>query len=394
MDTAGSKAAVAVDTARSKAAAAVDINNERIVELIEKTNAENILTKEGVSTRGKKRSKEVSEGEKFTCADGEYCLTPQDEPVLGKHKCATCQKTLHEDCGVLVEGSTSFLERKECHSCNNQKEVEPPKQKKQRKKKEVVGNEEVEKTICKDVKEHLHVFTEGLSAEKKLEEICNNKNSNGRSKLRYEVAFYVDEESCIGALTYHDIYKYKNNLYTGDEVVSGFYYLLDSKFGGGENKFFGTGFFTTCVQDFSIERKLTQFKKKFRTEWKKLFFPVNAHSNHWILLTADVDEKTVKVYDSLGKSNETYTHLLLNIINQVKKKDEQWVVVDNTTANIQRQMDLVNCGWFTCWYAYQIATNKSVAKWLGCDYDKEIRAIKKNIMLSLVDKKIFSKGGK
>jgi Ulp1 family protease len=204
----------------------------------------------------------------------------------------------------------------------------------------------------------------------------------------------VDEESCIGALTYHDIYKYKNNLYTGDEVVSGFYYLLDSKFGGGENKFFGTGFFTTCVQDFSIERKLTQFKKKFRTEWKKLFFPVNAHSNHWILLTADVDEKTVKVYDSLGKSNETYTHLLLNIINQVKKKDEQWVVVDNTTANIQRQMDLVNCGWFTCWYAYQIATNNSVAKWLGSNYEKEVRAIKKNIMLSLVDKKIFSKGGK
>ena len=69
-------------------------------------------------------------------------------------------------------------------------------------------------------------------------------------------------------------------------------------------------------------------------------------------------------------------------------------MVDNTTANIQRQTDLVNCGWFTCWYAYQIATNKSVAKWLGCDYDKEVRAIKKNIMLSLVDKKIFSKGGK
>ena len=80
----------------------------------------------------------------------------------------------------------------------------------------------------------------------------------------------------------------------------------------------------------------------------------------------------MKVYDLLGKPNETYTHLLLNIINQVKKKDEQWVVVDNTTANIQQQTDLVNCGWFTCWYAYQIATNKSVAKWLGCDYDKEV----------------------
>jgi hypothetical protein len=75
----------------------------------------------------------------------------------------------------------------------------------------------------------------------------------------------VNEESGIGALTYQDIYKYKNNLYTGDEVISGFYYLLDSKFGGGENKFFGVGFFKTCIEDFSIERKLTEFKKKFRT---------------------------------------------------------------------------------------------------------------------------------
>ncbi len=145
----------------------MDINNQPIIELIEKTNAENILTKEGVSTRGQKRSKEVAKGEKFTCADGEYCLMPQDEPVLGKHKCATCQKTLHENRGVLVEGSTSFLECKECHSCNNQKEVEP-KQKKQRKKRELVGTEVCEKTICKDVKAHLHVFSEGLSAKKNL----------------------------------------------------------------------------------------------------------------------------------------------------------------------------------------------------------------------------------
>jgi hypothetical protein len=69
----------------------------------------------------------------------------------------------------------------------------------------------------------------------------------------------------------------------------------------------------------------------------------------------------------------------LKVVNQLKKKDEQWVVVDDTTANIQRQHDSVSCGWFTCWYAYLIATNKSVAKWLGCDYDKEMRAIKKTL---------------
>jgi hypothetical protein len=81
----------------------------------------------------------------------------------------------------------------------------------------------------------------------------------------------VDDESSIGAVTYQDIYKYKNNLYTGDEVISGFYYLLDSKFGGGENKFFSVGFFKTCVEDYMTKRKLTEFKNKFRTLWKKLF---------------------------------------------------------------------------------------------------------------------------
>jgi hypothetical protein len=33
----------------------------------------------------------------------------------------------------------------------------------------------------------------------------------------------------------------------------------------------------------------------------------------------------------------------MKAINQLKKKDEQWVVLNNTTANIQQQHDSVCC---------------------------------------------------
>jgi Ulp1 family protease len=132
--------------------------------------------------------------------------------------------------------------------------------------------------------------------------------------------------------------------------------------GGGENEFFAVSFFGTCIEDTMMLRKMTEFKNEFKTLWKKLFFPINVYSNHWILLTIDIDEKAVEVFGSLGQKNEHFTKALLKVINQLKKKDEQWVVLDNSTANIQRQHDSVCCGWFTCWYAYQIATNKSMAK--------------------------------
>ncbi len=83
----------------------------------------------------------------------------------------------------------------------------------------------------------------------------------------------------------------------------------------------------------------------------------NINNNHWILLTIDKEEKAAKVFDSLGKKNEYYTSMMMKFVNKIKKKDEQWVVLDNSNDDIQRQIDSVSCGWFTCWYAYQIATS-------------------------------------
>ena len=363
----------------SVAAVGGDNNNKPIIDLIEESTAQQASKVAGVSTRGKKRSNEVAQGESFTCCDGKYCLMPEDQPVVGKHKCATCKKTLHEHCGVLVEGSTSFLESRECHNCTESKEMEP-KQKKQRKKKEVVENEEVEKVICKDVTAHLHEFTEGLSAEEKLVEICSNRNCTTSSRYRYDVAFFVDDQNNNFGIKHMDFYKYKTNSFTSCDVISGYFYLLDKDLGGGENKFFSTQFFKTCIEDATTMRKMTEFKNKFKTIWKKLFFPINVNSNHWILLTIDKEEKAVKVFDSLGKKNEYYTSTLMKLVNKIKKKDEQWVVLDNSKDDIQRQIDSVSCGWFTCWYAYQIATTKSVARWEG-DYNNKIKAIERKIML-------------
>ncbi len=73
----------------------------------------------------------------------------------------------------------------------------------------------------------------------------------------------MDDENNSFEITYQVIYKYKSNNYTGDEVISGYFYLLDRDLCGGENKFFGTGFFSTWIENTMILRRMTKFKVMF-----------------------------------------------------------------------------------------------------------------------------------
>jgi hypothetical protein len=57
--------------------------------------------------------------------------------------------------------------------------------------------------------------------------------------------------------------------------------------------------------------------------------------------------------------------------------------INDQNSCIQQQMDKVNCGYFTCWYAQQLVTNESI-DWFGGDYEVAMIDIRENIMCSII----------
>ena len=65
-----------------------------------------------------------------------------------------------------------------------------------------------------------------------------------------------------------------------------------------------------------------------------------------------------------------------------------WSTIDNSeNHDIQRQKDRVNCGYFTCWYAWQLTMNESVDKFDG-EYEAVVKDIREDIMCSIIERKI------
>jgi len=65
-----------------------------------------------------------------------------------------------------------------------------------------------------------------------------------------------------------------------------------------------------------------------------------------------------------------------------------WMTIANSqNLCIQRQKDKVDCGHFTCWYAQQLAMNKSVDRF-GGDYKAVMKDIREDIMCSIIKQRI------
>jgi hypothetical protein len=185
----------------------------------------------------------------------------------------------------------------------------------------------------------------------------------------------------------------------GYEVINGFMFLLREQFNnGGKNHFFPAQFFP-AVFDEKISRskqgeqsKLTNFvnsnKDEWKNNWEELYFPINVHGNHWILILVDEPAKAVVVFDSIANINQYHVNKIFDLVKLMEECTITWLTINNSqNICIQRQEDRVNCGYFTCWYAWQLAMNESLDKFDG-EYEAVIQDIREDIMCSIIERRI------
>jgi len=93
---------------------------------------------------------------------------------------------------------------------------------------------------------------------------------------------------------------------------------------------------------------------------------------------ADKVDKEIKIYDLLAHANKHHFYVILNLVNKMKTKKENWMIdVQQTLEHqaFQWQHEGVNCSYFTCWYAHQVVTNQPVTGWPG-NYHEEVQKIR------------------
>jgi Ulp1 family protease len=258
----------------------------------------------------------------------------------------------------------------------------------------------VEATAVKDTSESIFQFTAGNTPLQKLHQILNDPRVSPDNPKCSEIAHFVDEQGKNYGITYIEFLRHRNNEYMGCEVINGFMFLLREQFNnGGKNRFFPTQFFP-AIFDEKISRskqgeqsKLTNFvnsnKDEWKNNWEELYFPINVHDNHWILILVDKPAKAVVVFDSIANINQYHVNKIFDLVKLMEDSTTTWSTIDNSQNNhIQRQKDRVNCGYFTCWYARQLAMNESVDKFDG-EYEAVIQDIREDIMCSIIKRRII-----
>ncbi len=119
---------------------------------------------------------------------------------------------------------------------------------------------------------------------------------------------------------------------------------------------------------------------EWKNNWEELYFPINVHDNHWILILVDKPAKAVVVFDSIAYFNQYQVNKIFDLVKMMEDSTTAWSTIDNSeNHDIQRQTDRVNCGYFTCWYAWQLPMNESTDKFDG-KYEAVIKDIREDIM--------------
>jgi Ulp1 family protease len=233
----------------------------------------------------------------------------------------------------------------------------------------------------------------------KLHQILNDPRVSPDNPKCSETAHFVDEQGKNYGITYIEFFRHQNNKYMGCEVINGFTFLLREQFNnGGKNRFFPTQFFP-AVFDEKISRskqgeqsKLTNFvnsnKDEWKNNWEELYFPINVHGNHWSLILVDKPVKAVVVFDSIAYINQYHVDKIFDLVKMMEDSTTSWkTIAHSENICIQRQKDRVNCGYFTCWYARQLAMNEFIDKFDG-EYEAFIKDIREDIMCSIIERKI------
>ena len=234
----------------------------------------------------------------------------------------------------------------------------------------------------------LHIFSTGSSGKDRLLSVLKSDFTQPGSMFNKKIALYVDVENRDRWVTYKDFIRYKEKDYISSNVVNAYFWLLDQRF---ENIKFGDSFVYSAMQDeyFEDDKLKRQILAKWPESIDALFLPINIDDNHWILAVVNKRVKTIDVYDSLRYKNGKIIKLLFNNLDMVLDNNSVWKVNNGYNINIQRQLDSHSCAFFTCWYAYQLATGGSLETWsTNIDWRSRVEKIAECVYVSIVDRKV------
>jgi Ulp1 family protease len=128
--------------------------------------------------------------------------------------------------------------------------------------------------------------------------------------------------------------------------------------------------------------------QEWKNNWEKFYFPINVYGSHWILILVDKLAKEVVVFDSVAYINQYHVDKIFNLVKMLEDCTTTWKTIANSqNLCIQRQKDKVDCGYFTCWYAWQLAMNESVDRF-GGNYEAVMKDIREDIMCSIIKRRI------
>ncbi len=235
---------------------------------------------------------------------------------------------------------------------------------------------------------HLHKFPTGSSGKDRLLSVLKSDFTQPGSLFTKKTALYVDVENRDRWLTYKDFVRCKEKEYISSNVVNAYFWLLDQKF---EDMKFGDSFVYSAMEDkfFEDDKLKRQLLAKWPESIDALFLPINIDDIHWILAVVNKRVKTIDVYDSLRYKNGKEIKLLIKKLDMVLDNNSVWKVNNGYNENIQRQLDSHSCAFFTCWYAYQLATGGSLEAWSAdIDWKSRVEKIKECVYISLVDRKV------
>jgi hypothetical protein len=104
------------------------------------------------------------------------------------------------------------------------------------------------------------------------------------------------------------------------------------------------------VQRWTVRAKVNLFTKRL------ILFPIHVHGVHWTLVVANVQQRTLTYYDSMGADGSEYLHAVLGYLQEEHRDKEgvelftPWSCI-STKKSVPQQPNDVDCGVFVCTFA-------------------------------------------
>ncbi|MFY7882084.1 MAG: Ulp1 family isopeptidase, partial [Fimbriimonas sp.] len=253
---------------------------------------------------------------------------------------------------------------------------------------EVIDLEAIPSSTFNESHRHLFIFPASMSGETKLNSIITSEFVDTASVWNRKICMFTNSSRNKCELLYSDFTRYKNKSFTTCNVMNGFFNLLSEHFVD-KDAAFGTTF-DGAVYKSGLKlpvKKLREVLKHRRVE--SVYLPLNVNDNHWILVVINWPGYRVDVYDSLDSKNEIVCGTFISLLRKCQKESDvnKWQAHNHYQENIQRQFDSYSCGYFTCWYAYQLVNNGTIGLFTD-SYEVSVANIASKILISLIEASI------